>query len=204
MQRRPDRVVSLGDHRGGRGWVGSRSRPRCGRRFFTARASGATLKEAAEAAGISKTAGHYWLAQSGGVRPRARRPRPALRLARGTGDDLARTGAEEDAHGHRRPAGPRCVNDLPRGDTQQRPERISRGARRPVRHRAHGPGHGSASLRIIRGCASTSRTSSPGVGRRGRSVNGSRRSTRTTRRWGLARDDLHLAVRNPRRCCGPN
>jgi hypothetical protein len=39
-------------------------------RFFTARASGATLREAAAAAGISRTAGHYWLAQSGGVRPR--------------------------------------------------------------------------------------------------------------------------------------
>ena len=50
-------------------------------RFFTARASGATLREAAAAAGISRTAGHYWLAQSGGVRPRARRPRPALRLS---------------------------------------------------------------------------------------------------------------------------
>ena len=50
-------------------------------RFFTARASGATLREAAAAAGISRTAGHYWLARSGGVRPRARRPRPALRLS---------------------------------------------------------------------------------------------------------------------------
>jgi IS30 family transposase len=30
---------------------------------------------------VSRTAGHYWLAQSGGVRPRARRPRPALRLS---------------------------------------------------------------------------------------------------------------------------
>jgi IS30 family transposase len=30
---------------------------------------------------VSRTAGHYWLAQSGGVRPRARRPRAALRLS---------------------------------------------------------------------------------------------------------------------------
>ena len=50
-------------------------------RFFSARASGATLKQAAAAAGISRTAGHYWLAQSGGVRPRPKRPRPALRLS---------------------------------------------------------------------------------------------------------------------------
>ena len=48
---------------------------------FTARANGATLRQAAAAAGVSRTAGHYWLAQSGGVRPRARRPRPALRLS---------------------------------------------------------------------------------------------------------------------------
>jgi hypothetical protein len=50
-------------------------------RFFTARASGATLKEATAAAGVSKTTGHYWLVQSGGVRPRVRRPRPPLRLS---------------------------------------------------------------------------------------------------------------------------
>jgi IS30 family transposase len=48
---------------------------------FTARASGATLKQAAQAAGVSRSAGHYWLAQSGGVRPRVRQPRPALRLS---------------------------------------------------------------------------------------------------------------------------
>ena len=42
-------------------------------RFFTARASGATLKQAVAAAGVSKTTGHYWLTQSGGVRPRVRR-----------------------------------------------------------------------------------------------------------------------------------
>jgi transposase, IS30 family len=50
-------------------------------KFFAARASGATLRQAAAAAGVSRTAGHYWLAQSGGVRPRASRPRPALRLS---------------------------------------------------------------------------------------------------------------------------
>jgi transposase len=50
-------------------------------RFFRARASGATLRQAAAAAGVSRTTGHYWLAQSGGVRPRQRRPRPALRLS---------------------------------------------------------------------------------------------------------------------------
>jgi IS30 family transposase len=49
--------------------------------FFTARASGATLREAAAAAGVCRTTGHYWLAQSGGARPRLVRPRPPLRLS---------------------------------------------------------------------------------------------------------------------------
>jgi hypothetical protein len=48
-------------------------------KFFTARASGATLKQAVAAAGVSKTTGHYWLTQSGGVRPRVRRPQSPLR-----------------------------------------------------------------------------------------------------------------------------
>jgi hypothetical protein len=46
-------------------------------KFFTARTSGATLRQA----GVSKTTGHYWLTEFGGVRPRARRPRPPLRLS---------------------------------------------------------------------------------------------------------------------------
>lgn len=50
-------------------------------RFFTARSSGATSKEVAAAAGVSRTTGHYWLTQSGGVLPRRRKPRPALRLS---------------------------------------------------------------------------------------------------------------------------
>jgi IS30 family transposase len=49
--------------------------------FFTARASGATLRQAAAAAGVSRTTGHYWLAQSGGVRPRRRMPQSPLRLS---------------------------------------------------------------------------------------------------------------------------
>ena len=50
-------------------------------KFFTARASVATLKQAVAAAGVSKTTGHYWLTQSGGVRPRVRRPQSPLRLS---------------------------------------------------------------------------------------------------------------------------
>jgi IS30 family transposase len=49
--------------------------------FFTARASGATLKQAAAAAGVSRTTSKNWVKQSGGVRPRSVRPRPALRLS---------------------------------------------------------------------------------------------------------------------------
>jgi len=50
-------------------------------KFFTARSSGATLRQAAAAAGVSRTTGHYWLAQSGGVRPQVTKPRPRLRLS---------------------------------------------------------------------------------------------------------------------------
>lgn len=52
-------------------------------RFFTARANGATLREAVAVAGVWKTTGHYWLTQSGGVRPRRARRRQPLRLSAG-------------------------------------------------------------------------------------------------------------------------
>jgi hypothetical protein len=44
-------------------------------------ASYATFRQAAAAVGVSKTIGHYWLTQSGGVRSRIRRPRSPLRLS---------------------------------------------------------------------------------------------------------------------------
>jgi hypothetical protein len=50
-------------------------------RFFTPRTSGVTLKPAVAAAGVSKTTGHHWLTQSGGVRRRVWRPRSPLRLS---------------------------------------------------------------------------------------------------------------------------
>ena len=59
-------------------------------RFWQARASGATLREAAAAAGVSRTAGHYWLHESGGVRPRARRPRSPLRLSLAEREEISR------------------------------------------------------------------------------------------------------------------
>jgi transposase, IS30 family len=59
-------------------------------RFWSARASGATLRDAARAAGVSKTTGHYWLRDSGGSRPRARRPRPVLRLSLAEREEISR------------------------------------------------------------------------------------------------------------------
>jgi IS30 family transposase len=59
-------------------------------RFWSARASGATLRDAARAAGVSKTTGHYWLRDSGGNRPRARRPRPVLRLSLAEREEISR------------------------------------------------------------------------------------------------------------------
>ncbi len=66
-------------------------------RFWTARASGATLREAAQAAGISRTAGHYWLKESGGVRPRAKAPRPALRLSLAEREEISRGLARKES-----------------------------------------------------------------------------------------------------------
>ena len=59
-------------------------------RFWRARASGATLREAAAAAGISRTAGHYWLKESGGIRPRPRRPPAASRLSLAEREEISR------------------------------------------------------------------------------------------------------------------
>lgn len=59
-------------------------------RFWRARASGATLREAAQAAGVSRTAGHYWLKESGGVRPRPRTPRSELRLSLAEREEISR------------------------------------------------------------------------------------------------------------------
>ena len=50
-------------------------------RFFTARASARDVAGGGSSSRHFAHGGHYWLAQSGGVRPRARRPRPALRLS---------------------------------------------------------------------------------------------------------------------------
>nr|AKQ03859.1 IS30 family transposase, transposase, IS30 family [uncultured actinobacterium Rifle_16ft_4_minimus_38826] len=66
-------------------------------RFWTARASGATLREAARAAGVSRTAGHYWLKDSGGVRPRPRAPRPALRLSLAEREEISRGLAKKES-----------------------------------------------------------------------------------------------------------
>ena len=60
-------------------------------RLWSARASGATLREAAKAAGVSKTTGHYWLRDSGGRRPRPRRPRPTLRLSLAEREEMSRS-----------------------------------------------------------------------------------------------------------------
>ena len=59
-------------------------------RFWEARASGATLREAAEAAGVSRTCVRYWLQESGGVRPRPRQPLAALRLSLAEREEISR------------------------------------------------------------------------------------------------------------------
>jgi len=59
-------------------------------RFWKARASGATLREAAVAAGVSRSAGHLWLHESGGLRPRPTRPRSPLRLSLAEREEISR------------------------------------------------------------------------------------------------------------------
>ncbi len=48
------------------------------------------MREAAAAAGVSRSAGHLWLHESGGVRPRATRPRPPLRLSLDEREEISR------------------------------------------------------------------------------------------------------------------
>jgi len=48
------------------------------------------MREAAHAAGVSRTAGHYWLKESGGVRPRLKAPRPQLRLSLAEREEISR------------------------------------------------------------------------------------------------------------------
>ena len=49
--------------------------------FFNARASGASLRQAPAVANVSSATACNWLEQSGGVRRRLEKPRPALRLS---------------------------------------------------------------------------------------------------------------------------
>lgn len=59
-------------------------------RFWEARASGATLKDAAAAAGVSRSAVRYWLQASGGIRPRPARPQSPLRLSLAEREEISR------------------------------------------------------------------------------------------------------------------
>jgi hypothetical protein len=54
------------------------------------------LREAARAAGVSRTAGHYWLKESGGVRPRASTPRSELRLSLAEREEVSRGLAKKE------------------------------------------------------------------------------------------------------------
>ncbi|WP_104197265.1 helix-turn-helix domain-containing protein [Cryobacterium sp. M15] len=58
--------------------------------FFTARASGTSLRKSAALAGISRSTACLWLKQSGGVRPRATKPQPALRLTLDDRESISR------------------------------------------------------------------------------------------------------------------
>jgi hypothetical protein len=59
-------------------------------RFWEARASRATLKDAAAAAGVSTSAVRYWLQASGGIRPRPARPQSPQRLSLAEREEISR------------------------------------------------------------------------------------------------------------------
>jgi hypothetical protein len=134
-------------------------------RFFTARASGATLKQAVAAAGVSKTTGHYWLTQSGGVRPRVRRPRPPLRLSLEDRETISRGLAQQKTLTAIAAELGRSASTVSRevarnsGPNRYRATRADRLAvQRMARDRGNWP--------MIRGCAAMWKTSCGCVGRR--------------------------------------
>ena len=86
----------------------------------TVRASGATLREAAAAAGVSRAAGHHWLAQSGGVRRRSAAASVAAVVAGGARNDLMWAGPEEGVHLRVSGGRPGDRRDDERGKRQRR------------------------------------------------------------------------------------
>ncbi len=137
-------------------------------RFRRARASGASLREAAAAAGVSKTACHYWLKESGGVRPRQRSPRPAIRLSLAEREEISRglaRGERLTAIATRLGRSPSTIsrevrrNSTPAGYRAVRADRM---AEAPV---VLGP----ASSRPTIACGATSKSGSELDGRRSRS-----------------------------------
>lgn len=78
-------------------WVGIRNRRRyaggSGRRGRPGHRCGRPLGQR----GVSRTAGHYWLKDSGGVRPRPRAPRPALRLSLAEREEISRGLAKKES-----------------------------------------------------------------------------------------------------------
>jgi hypothetical protein len=102
-------------------------------RFWSARASRASYGEAARAAAVSRDTGHRWIPDSGGSRPRGRRPRPVSRLSlterqeifRGLAARKTLTRSPRAWAGRHRPS-------ARRGRPQPRPSRRPGGAGRPA------------------------------------------------------------------------
>jgi hypothetical protein len=137
--------------------------------FLTARAPGATLKQAAAAAGVSRTTGHYWLAQSGGVRPRRAKPQPAPQLSLEEREVISRGLAQ---HRTMTAIAASWAGRCPY--LEQSPATAGSTATAlcgPIGLRSRAPAvHVPASSRRIRCCVVAWRTGSRSAGRRSRSV----------------------------------
>lgn len=164
-------------------------------RFWTARASGATLREAVHTAGVSRTAGHYWLKESGGVRPRPKAPPPALRLSLAEREEISRGLAKGEALTSIAFRLGRSVSTVSR-EVRRNTTLRGTGRTEPTGWPKRGPGV------PVRG--SSPRTSASGDasrrdwglgGRPSRSRPGSRGLTGRSDHAGVARDDLHVPVR---------
>lgn len=151
-------------------------------RFFTARASGATLKQVAAAAGVSRTTGHYWLVQSGGVRPRRAQPRPALRLSLEEREIISRGLAQRQTLTAIAAELGRAVSTVSREVARNSGVNGYRAVRADRLAVARAPGRARANSLTIRCCAAMWRTSSRCAGHRSRSVAGCALTSRTTRR----------------------
>ena len=149
-----------------------------------------------------RTAGHYWLAQSGGVRPRTTRSRPAVRLSLEEREVISRGLARKLTYTATAAELGRSVSTISREVARNAGPNGYRAARADRLATMRTAVRGRASWPITRRCGATSRTSSGRVGHRSRSAAGCGSSSPTTRRCvSRTRRSTHRYSCRPRRFC---